>query len=140
MFNLYGTERLAEWKKFRDGLELSNTPYQDVVTFWNKAPFVNPYLNIEDPSNWPDPWHLVLDDRFDDLAIALGMLYTLKLTRRFMESYFEIHMSIMDDNTQRHFLIVDDSHVLNFEYARVVSRHHIEHIKTNVLWSSQKRK
>lgn len=136
MFNLYGTERLTEWKNFRDSLESSQTPYQDVARFWSQAPFVSPYLNPKEPSEWPDPWHLILDGKFDDLAIALGMLYTLKLTQRFIGTKCEIHMSMLpSEKESRYFLVIDDQHVLNFEYANAVGKEVLENIKTNLLWS-----
>jgi hypothetical protein len=136
VFNLYGNDRLTEWKQFRDSLENSNSPLQDVADLWSHAPFVNPYLNPHNPSDWPDPWHLVLDDRYDDLAIALGMLYTIKLTRRFMDSKCEIHTSMLQEEKQpKYFLIVDDIKVLNLEYKNVVEIDRIANVQTNIIWS-----
>ena len=134
MFNLYGCERLIEWKKFRDSLETSITPLHDVAVFWSRAPFVNPFLDPQDSSKWPDPWHLILDDRFDDLAISLGMLYTLKLTRRFMNTKCEIHNGVFLKNQEvKYPLIVDDFYVLNLEYKDVVDRTALEVMETNLL-------
>lgn len=136
MFDKHGPERLASWKEFREQLEESQNPYKEVAEFWSPAPFVSPYLDPNNPSEWPDPWHLVLDSRLDELAISLGMLYTIKLTRRFMDVNCEIHMSMLPEETQpRYFLIVDNSHVLNFEYRTVVDYQAISNIKTKLLWS-----
>ncbi len=133
MFNLYGNERLIEWKRFRDSLETSQTPFEDVASFWANAPFVNPHLNPNNSSEWPDPWHLVLDGDLDDLAICLGMLYTLKLTQRFIGSKFEIHMSMLPEI--KYFLVVDNTHVLNLEYKSVVEIEKIKKLKTKLIWS-----
>lgn len=100
VFDLFGNDRLSEWKNFRNSLETSQTPFEDVIAFWSKAPFVNPYLDSNDYKSWPDPWHLIIDGRFDDLAIALGIAYTLKLTERFMDDDFEIHMSIISEKKE----------------------------------------
>jgi hypothetical protein len=136
VFDRHGTDRLIEWKKFRDSLETSDTPFQDVAVFWSQAPFVSPYLNPKNPTEWPDPWHLVLDSRLDDLAISLGMLYTLKLTSRFMNSLFEIHTSMLsEEKNQKYFLIVDNEHVLNLEYKSVVTVSSLEQVQTNLVWS-----
>jgi hypothetical protein len=136
VFDQHGTDRLIEWKKFRDSLETSDTPFQDVAVFWSQAPFVSPYLNPKNPTEWPDPWHLVLDSRLDDLAISLGMLYTLKLTSRFMNSLFEIHTSMLsEEKNQKYFLIVDNEHVLNLEYKSVVTVSSLEQVQTNLVWS-----
>ncbi len=135
MFNLYRDDRIKIWRDFRDALETSNTPLQDVAEFWSLAPFVNPYLNTQDPSEWPDPWHLILEGKYDDLAITLGMLYTLKLTQRFMDTYCEIHMSMLpNEKDPKFFLIVDQSDVLNFEYKRSLKIHEIPQQDSNIIW------
>lgn len=135
VFNLYGTNRLAAWREFRDSLEQSNTPFKDVAEFWSKAPFVSPYLNPNDPSFWPDPWHLILDNRLDDLAIALGMLYTLSLTQRFKDSHFEI-LELDNKEQERHYiLVVDNNSILNLEYNEVVELGSVKIDKTSIIWS-----
>lgn len=122
MFDARSSERLAKWKQFRDTLETSSSPFGDVAEFWSHAPFVSNFLNPTQISSWPDPWHLVLDGRFDDLALVLGMLYTLQLTQRFMESRFEIHMSVVSQNkSPNYWLIVDRRYVLNYHYKEVVA-------------------
>ena len=139
MFNLHGNERLAAWKNFRDSLESSENPLLDVAEFWSQAPFVSPHLDPNDPTNWPDPWHLVLDLHLDDLAIALGMLYTLKLTQRFMNAQYEIHMSMLPNKKDpAYLLVVDNKYVLNLEYKNVVDIEKISKISTNIIWSKSR--
>jgi len=133
VFNLYDNDRLIEWKKFRDSLETSQTPLEDVAILWSQAPFVSPYLNPTQPDKWPDPWHLVLNSKLDELAIVLGMLYTLKLTQRFIGSRFEIHMSTAP--RLNYFLVVDNS-VLNLEYRSVVGVEELAKYQTSKIWSN----
>lgn len=138
VFDLYGTERLNEWRRIRSEIENSNDPYQLVADVWSRAPFVNPYLDPKNPSEWPDPWRLILDDRFDDLAIPLGMLYTLKLTQRFMETLCEIHISVSPNNAvQRFILVVDNKHVLNYEPRTVITMEQLSD-RVNKIWSIRK--
>lgn len=119
MFDSHGAERLTQWKNFRDQLEKSSDPFQEVVDFWCKAPLVGQYLDPYDRGTWPDPWHLVLDDKFDNLSIALGMLYTVKLTQRFMDVQYKIHMSIAPENKEHHYFIsIDDQNYLNMCYRQ----------------------
>lgn len=134
MFDLHGTDRLTEWKRFRDSIETSDTPFEDVALFWSRAPFVSPYLNYQNSSNWPDPWHLILDNRLDDLAITLGILYTIKLTQRFMDSLCEIHISMLPEDNLKTFLIVDKKHVLNYEHRLVTDVKNIDSVQTNMIW------
>lgn len=120
MFDLFDTEKLKSWREFRLSLETSATPFQDVALLWSKAPFVNRYLNPHNPNSWPDPWKLIMDGKFDDLAICLGMCYTLQLTERFTSDKFEIHMSILPEGEQ-YMLVVNDREVLNLEPRTVLS-------------------
>ena len=140
MFNLYGNERLIEWKRFRDSLESCNDPLTRVAELWATAPFVNPYLDSKNPNEWPDPWHLVLDSKLDELAISLGMLYTIKLTQRFMDSNCEIHKSMLPNNLEPSFyLVVDQQHVMNYEPRIVHSISVLDKVQTNTLWRCDQR-
>lgn len=134
MFNLYGTERLIEWKKFRDSLETSKTPFEDLIQFWSLAPFVNPYLDPSLPESWPDPWRLVLDSKLDNLAITLGMYYTLKLTQRFIDEQFEIHSSMFPQEEQ-FFLLVGNQYLLDC-FTRTITMINEENTSsTRKIWS-----
>lgn len=122
MFNASPNERLAKWKQFRDTLETSNTAFADIAEFWSHAPFVSDFLDPYNAVSWPDPWHLILDGRFDDLAITLGMLYTILLTQRFMVTSCEIHMSIVSKNqSPSYWLTIDGTLALNYHYKQVVT-------------------
>jgi hypothetical protein len=137
VFDTFGNERLTKWKEFRTELETSEQPFHQVADLWAKAPFVNPFLNPQNPVEWPDPWHLILDGRYDQLAIVLGMLYTIKLSQRFIDTPCEIHTSITDKKEQMFFLVIDKTHVLNYEYGTVTEYNKINN-QTNILWSGSR--
>ena len=134
MFDLYNVERLAEWKKFRDRIETSSTPFEDLADFWAPAPFVSRYLDPKNPKSWPDPWKLIIDGKFDDLAICLGMLYTLKLTKRFRNSLCEIY-TVIENNEKKYFLLIDNSSILNYEYRSVNGRNDLVSKELTLVWS-----
>jgi hypothetical protein len=135
VFDLYGNDRLTEWKKFRDSLETVSNPLEEVSKLWSRAPFVNHYLDPQCPSEWPDPWHLILDGKLDDLAICLGMLYTIKLTQRFMATVCEIHMSMLPkDSSPRFYLVVDNTYVLNYEPRKIHDLTVLQDFQTNTIW------
>ena len=120
-------------------METSERPFEDVAEFWANAPFVSPYLNPFNHKEWPDPWHLVIDSRLDDLAITLGMLYTLQLTQRFKGLKFEIHTStFFKENQPSYFLVVNDEKVLNLEYRAVLDVKNLENVNSIILWSTEK--
>ena len=136
VFDEYGTKRLAVWRQFRESLETSPTPLEDVAELWCHAPFVSPYLDPQLPTEWPDPWHLMLDLRLDDLALVLGMLYTIKLTQRFIDTKCEIHMSMCPEkNSTQYLLLVDNSHVLNLDHGTVVEKQRLESLDTKTIYS-----
>lgn len=135
MFDTFGTERLTKWKEFRTELETSESPLEKVAELWSKAPFVSPFLNPQNITEWPDPWHLVLDNRYDQLAIVLGMLYTVKLSQRFIDAHCEIHTSIdSNKNELDFFLVIDKKYALNYDYGTVTDYSSIKN-QTNILWS-----
>ena len=137
MFNLYGNDRLTEWKEFRNSLEVSEDPLSAVAELWSRAPFVNHYLDPQNPKQWPDPWHLIIDGKFDELAIALGMLYTIKLTERFIATPYEIHMTLPEKKENSNFfLVVDNRYVLNYE-PRFVVPVDVIFEKTNKIWAGE---
>lgn len=136
VFDQHGTQRLQAWKQFRQTLEISQTPLEDVATLWTHAPFVSRYLDPEIPTKWPDPWHLILDLQLDDLAIVLGMLYTIKLTQRFTDAKCEIYMIMGHRNQEdQYLLVVDEGHVLNLDYGTVVDSHRLASLDTKLIYS-----
>ena len=138
MFDTYGSERLAVWKKIRDEIEKSEDAFSIVTDVWSRAPFVNQYLDPLDPESWPDPWHLVLDSKYDDLALALGMLYTLQLTDRFSTADFKIYMTSPLNKDSRFFLCIDDRDVLNLRYTNAVPLEQLTSGKISIIYHSQK--
>lgn len=81
MFQLKAEDRLRSWREFRSGI--SELPMDmallQVSQFWSKAPFT-PYHLDHMPESWPDPWTLIEENYYCDVAKALGMLYTISLT------------------------------------------------------------
>lgn len=135
MFDVYGNERLIEWKKFRDSLEKSENPFEDLILFWAAAPFVNSYLDPNSPEAWPDPWRLILDSKLDNFAITLGMYYTLKLTQRFMDEQFEIHSSIIPEN-EHFFLLVGKKYLLDCLSRKIIIINDENIPSTRKIWTS----
>lgn len=92
MFRLPVASRLEVWKKFRLSLNTLSLEdaLQSTVDFWDRCPFTPHYLDIDDSSSWPDPWTLIYENYYCDLAKALGIVYTLHLTNYGPNLEFEI--------------------------------------------------
>lgn len=92
MFRLPAASRLEVWKKFRHSLNALSIEdaLQSTVTFWERCPFTPHYLDSDNISTWPDPWTLIYENYYCDLAKALGIVYTLHLTEHQSNFEFEI--------------------------------------------------
>lgn len=76
--------RLTSWNLLRD--QCQNLPAESALTeinrWWFRAPWRPYYLHWDDLSNWPDPWQLLNDDVYCEVARGLGILYTITLLDR----------------------------------------------------------
>ena len=117
MFELEVDQRLESWLVFRKNLENSQNPYQDVWDFWQSAPFI-PYNRKIDhfyANNWPTPWEIIVENKYDDFTKALMIGWTLKITKRFNESTIFLQ-TMLDLSRQREYnlICVDNTWVLNY--------------------------
>jgi hypothetical protein len=82
MFNLDAEGRLRSWRDFRSSLNSlpADIAIQKTADLWASAPFVPYYLDSDEPDVWPDPWQLITENYYCDLAKCLGIIYTLALT------------------------------------------------------------
>jgi hypothetical protein len=124
MWKLKANERLARWREFRknlDTLSLNDAVYE-VANFWTGCPFTPYYLDIEKPNEWPDPWTLIEENYYCDIAIALGMLYTI----RFTEHNPQVELRVYYDPESRVYYnlawIDDGKYVLNMTEGEVVNK------------------
>lgn len=82
-WNLRVADRLSSWKDFRQCIDSKSLAQalNDCNSLWSTAPFVNYYLAADNPTNWPDPWTLLAENYYCDVAKALGIIYTINFTR-----------------------------------------------------------
>lgn len=117
MFNQSVDQRLTEWIKCRNHIDSTDNPLQYVWDVWHKAPFI-PYNKKIDPyyqKNWPSPWEILEDNKYDDFTRALMIAWTLKLTKKFNNSFIEIK-TLVDIFTGREYnlVFVDNEWVINY--------------------------
>jgi len=77
-------QRLAAWHRLRDhACNLSIEAALDAINcWWQLAPWRAYHLHWDDRDNWPDPWQLLSDNIYCDLAKGLGIMYTITLLDR----------------------------------------------------------
>ena len=82
MFQLKAEDRMRSWRDFRATIE--SLPLDQALAqtaeFWAGAPFVPYNLDFDQPTTWPDPWTLILENVYCDVAKCLGIVYTIALT------------------------------------------------------------
>jgi len=82
IFHLDVETRLRAWREFRSNLgsQSLEEALESVREFWRIAPFSPYYLDPSSPDSWPTPWDLIAENYYCDIAKALGILYTVKLS------------------------------------------------------------
>jgi hypothetical protein len=75
--------RLAAWNDLRNN-SADDLPVllQSINFWWNQSPWCPYHLHWDDRAVWPDPWQLLSDNVYCDLARALGIMYTIILLDR----------------------------------------------------------
>jgi hypothetical protein len=129
MFKLKPRDRLDRWKSFRHSInkislvEAINSTNQ----LWASCPFIPYYLDPSDPTNWPDPWNLLIENYYCDLAKVLGIVYTLHLTDHGKYIFPEIrtYNHVENGHTYHIAYLCQGKYVLNLIEGDVVNKEHI---------------
>lgn len=118
MFEYSVDDRLSSWAKFRSTIDINEQTFQKVWEFWKNAPYV-PYNNRIDPyfqRNWPSPWEIIVENKYDDFTKALMIGWTIKLIESFGDSKIEVRTLI--DNTKNavyNVVFIDDKIAINYD-------------------------
>ena len=81
IFQLKYDARLRSWNELRTTLADSDIKIKctKIDEWWQHAPLVTHHLHPHDIDNWPNPWELLSENTYCEVARALGMCYTLLL-------------------------------------------------------------
>jgi hypothetical protein len=76
--------RLESWYSMRQRCQALpvESALLTINSWWFATPWQPYYLHWDDLATWPDPWQLLNDNVYCDLARALGILYTISLLDR----------------------------------------------------------
>ena len=77
-------QRLAAWNSLRDRVrdQSKSDALTEINAWWQKTPWRAYHLHWDDRQDWPDPWQLLSDNIYCDLARALGIMYTITVLDR----------------------------------------------------------
>lgn len=120
-FLLSPSERLAEWRAFRLGLEGQGDMEQlNAVAAWvAQVPTSTYVLDYEDASTWPGPWELLNSGDFDDTAKAYLMEQTLIMAGWAPERLRLHYVRNREASMETMILLVDNKWALNYRHAEV---------------------
>ena len=128
MFKLPASERLVRWRDFRkslDALPLEKA-IESTVDLWHGCPFSPYYLDPDKPETWPNPWTLIEENYYCDIAKSLGILYTIKFTQHNPEVELRIYIDPKTRYSYNLVWIEQGKYVLNLISDQVVNKTHVE--------------
>ena len=121
MFNLKPDDRMHFWRNFRVDLKDMKPieALESVNKLWATCPTTNGYLDYADCRDWPDPWTLIDNNHYCEVAVALGIFYTIYLSE------------ILDNNALKIVIYKDkqnfvnsvhiDKYALNISYNEILN-------------------
>jgi hypothetical protein len=124
-------QRLHAWGVLRESVQHApvDQALADINAWWFRAPWRAYHLHWDDRPNWPDPWELLSDNIYCDLARGLGILYTITLLDR-----PDLQDSVLTESDQGNLVLVqqgkyilnwDSEQVLNINPGQIKSQHSI---------------
>jgi hypothetical protein len=136
MWKLEAGERIVHWRDFRKTLDLLtlDDAIAEAAKFWQACPFVPYYLDIDCVENWPDPWSLIYDNTYCDIAKCLGIVYTMLLTAHRKNLEIEVRHYVDTKNGYEYNLawINQGKYVLNLIDGEIVNSRQINKTLTLV--------
>ena len=113
-------QRLAAWYQLRESVQ--SLPLDQTLAlinqWWNHAPWTPYYLHWDDQPAWPDPWQLLNDNVYCDLARSLGILYTVNMLDRADTVDAEL---VLTEDARNLVLVAQRKYILNWSPEIVVN-------------------
>jgi len=132
MWNLRSEERLREWRNFRKNISAVDleTALKQTAHLWSYAPYVTHYLAPDLVDEWPEPWTLVHENYYCDIAKALGMLYTMYLSDHWNRTIDNLEIRIYKDTVNHDVLntvwVNQGKYILNLNFDSLVNKHLVD--------------
>jgi hypothetical protein len=127
--------RLGAWAELRSQVQSMplEQALQTINTWWYQAPWTGYYLHWDDMLTWPDPWQLLSDNIYCDVARGLGILYTLTLLDH--KDLTSIELILTEDNRNL-VLINQEKYTLNWDTTIIVNTPLVQKVKHRFIKSS----
>ena len=113
-------ERLDSWNRLRESCQ--NLPIETALAtinrWWFGAPWRPYYLHWDDQPSWPDPWQLLNDNVYCDLARGLGIVYTISMLDRADMAPATLILTEDGGNLVQ---VAKEKYILNWEAEQIVN-------------------
>ena len=120
--------RLNAWADLRT--QIQTQPVEQALVqindWWLQAPWRAYHLHWDDQETWPNPWELLSDNLYCDVAKGLGMLYTISLLDHPDLTDAELVLTDQGDNLV---LVCKRKYILNWDPTTIVNTNHKLEIK-----------
>jgi hypothetical protein len=112
--------RLQAWVELRARCQLLDveSALTAINSWWFDAPWQPYYLHWDDQADWPDPWQLLSDNIYCDLARGLGIVYTITLLDR--ADMADVELVLAEDGTNL-VLVAKEKYILNWNKDSIVN-------------------
>ena len=114
------SSRLENWNLLRDQCQhLSlESALSQINSWWFNAPWRPYYLHWDDQITWPDPWQLLSDNIYCEVARGLGILYTISLLERNDMGSARL---VLTESGHNLVLVAKEKYILNWEPNAIVN-------------------
>ena len=120
--------RLDAWANLRT--QNQTQPVETVLTninqWWFQTPWRAYHLHWDDQETWPDPWELLSDNLYCDVARGLGILYTISLLDHPDLTDAEL---VLTNEGHNLVLVNKRKYILNWDSETIVNTNHEIEIK-----------
>ena len=121
MWQRHSQTRLIAWADLRNQCKLEpdlDTVINTIHNWWQHAPLVLHYLHWDLVKDWPNPWDLIAENTYCDLAKCLGISYTiLMLDRTDINS-----LSIQETKENEYIVSLNQGkYILNWDVGQVLN-------------------
>lgn len=128
-------ERLIRWHDLRQSAAAA--PIESCLLiinqWWFQSPWRPYYLHWDDQAQWPNPWQLLDDNVYCDLARCLGIVYTLLM----VESTKSLLIEIAETNAGNLVLVDQGKYILNWDADQILNISSVKINKARTLDSSK---
>jgi hypothetical protein len=128
MWPLTFSSRLENWNLLRNQCRHlpSESALNKINQWWFGTPWCPYYLHWDDQSSWPDPWQLLSDNVYCEVARGLGILYTITLLDRDDMAPVNLVLTESDHNLV---LVAKEKYILNWAPDNIVNTNQVVKIK-----------